>query len=181
MKPQGWLRLSGAVLAISRIAAPVEADDAALAEAFSRMMTQPGDPDAAFEYARVAVAEGQSRAAIAALERVIRINPRLGYIRLELASLYLAVGSPDVAAVYAKEALASPDIPPADATRARQILASAEKSASLSLLQVSIVTGPRWDSNATQATALSAVPIFNPAIGAQVPVNPGVTVNSSDE
>ena len=67
------------------------------------------------------------RAAIAALERILRADPSLDNIRLELAWLYLAAGSPDVAAVYAREALSSPNIPPDVAVRARELLAGAEK------------------------------------------------------
>src|SRR5215831_8541642 len=89
--------------------------------AFAEMMAHPGDPDAAVRYARAAAAAGQVRAAIAALERVLRLN-----IRLELASLYLAAGSPDLAALYAEQALASPSIPPDVAARARDLLAQAE-------------------------------------------------------
>jgi tetratricopeptide (TPR) repeat protein len=100
--------------------------------AFARMMAEPGNADAALDYARIAAARGDTRAAIAALERFLRANPALDNIRLELASLYLAAGSPDVAAVYAREALSSPNIPPDVAVRAQELLASAEKRAALS-------------------------------------------------
>src|SRR3954453_5785583 len=117
--------------------------------AFGRMMAQPGNSDAALDYARIAASRGETRAAISALERVLRANPTLDNIRLELASLYLAVGSPDVAAVYAKQALKSPNIPADVAVRARELLATAEKRAARSLITGSLFLGPRWDSNAT--------------------------------
>jgi predicted Zn-dependent protease len=132
------------------------------------MMAEPGNPDAAIDYARIAASRGETRAAIAALERVLRANPALDNIRLELASLYLAAGSPDVAAVYAQEALKSPNIPPDVAVRARELLATAEKRSARSLLTGSIFLGPRWDSNATQATAAATVSAFNPSLGAAV-------------
>jgi tetratricopeptide (TPR) repeat protein len=136
--------------------------------AFARMMAEPGNADAALDYARIAASRGETRAAIAALERILRANPSLDNIRLELASLYLAAGSPDVAAVYAREALSSANIPPDVAVRARELLANAEKRAARSLLTGSLFLGPRWDSDATQATAAATVSAFSPALGAAV-------------
>jgi hypothetical protein len=147
--------------------------------AFARMMAQPGNADAALDYARIAASRGETRAAIAALERVLRANPTLDNIRLELASLYLAAGSPDVAAVYAREALSSPNIPPDVAVRARELLASAEKRAARSLLTGSLFLGPRWDSNATQATAAATVSAFSPSLGAAVMIPTPVRAQSS--
>ena len=147
--------------------------------AFVRMMAEPGNADAALDYARIAASRGDARAAIAALERVLRANPSLDNIRLELASLYLAAGSPDVAAVYAREALSSPNIPPDVAVRARELLASAEKRAARSLLTGSLFLGPRWDSDATQATAAATVSAFSPALGAAVMIPNPVRAQSS--
>ena len=155
------------------------ADGSDLTDAFTQMMMRPNDPEAAFRYAQAAAKAGQVRAAIAALERVLRIDPSLDNIRLELASLYLAAGSPDAAAIYAREALSSPHIPPDVAARAQQLLAQAEQASARSLLTVSIFAGPRWDSNATQATALSSVPVYSPFVGAPVPVIPSITAQSS--
>jgi hypothetical protein len=147
--------------------------------AFGRMMAQPGNADAALDYARIAASQGETRAAIAALERVLRANPTLDNIRLELASLYLAAGSPDVARVYAREALSSPNIPPDVAVRARELLANAEKRAARSLLTGSLFVGPRWDSNATQATAAATVSAFSPALGAAVMIPSPVKAQAS--
>jgi tetratricopeptide (TPR) repeat protein len=182
---QGFLRLLlemanmrvsllGLVLGLcSNAHAQTEQPDS-MSAAFARMMARPDNADAALEYARVAASRGETRAAIAALERVLRANPKLDNIRLELASLYLAAGSPDVAAVYAREALASPQIPPAVAVRAKQLLTSAEKASARSLFQTSIFVGPRWDSNATAATAAATVSAFAPSLGAVVSISPPV-------
>lgn len=168
--------VSIAMTAVS--ASSVVAQEDPLDAAFARMVAHPNDLEAAFDYARIAAREDKARAAIATLERTLRLNPKLDNIRLELASLYLAAGSPDVARIYAKEALKSPDIPPSVADRAKQLLATAEMASSRSLVQANVFTGFRWDSNATQATALAAVPIFNPIIGATVAVSPAVKAHS---
>jgi Surface lipoprotein assembly modifier len=179
-RPMRWLRVG--VFLVSPAAVWPGVHDSARAQnlpdlaasPFARMMAQPEDADAALDYARAAAEAGQPRAAIVALERVLRTNPKLDNVRLELASLYLAAGSADIAALYAREALASPEIPTDVAVRARQLLVTAEKASSRSLLQTSLSSGFRWDSNATQATALSTVPVFNLNSGSSVLVNPSV-------
>lgn len=125
----------------------------------------------AVRYARAAAAQGNGRAAIAALERVLRINPTLDNIRLEIASIYLASGSADLAALYAREALASPSIStrPEVEARARQILAQAERGASRSLFEVSLFAGARWDSNANGLTPAGIVPVYVPVVGGFLP------------
>ncbi|WP_160939390.1 surface lipoprotein assembly modifier [Teichococcus coralli] len=133
-------------------------------DAFAAMMANPGQPDLALRYAQLAAAQGDARAAIAALERVLRINPSLDNIRLELASLHLAAGSPDLAAAYAREALSSPNIPPDVAQRARLLMARAERGAARSTLDVRLNAGLRYDSNANEATALRSVPVFVPVL-----------------
>jgi hypothetical protein len=133
--------------------------------AFAAMMANPSDADAALRYARLLASKGQVRPAIAALERVLRLNPRLDNIRLELASLYLAAGSPDAAAVYAQQAVASPAIPPEVAVRARRLLGDAETAASPSLLTGSLFVGGRFDSDANQATSLGTISVFSPIFG----------------
>jgi hypothetical protein len=132
--------------------------------AFAEMMAHPGRPDAAVRYARLAAERGDTRAAISALERVLRMDPSLDNIRLELASLHLASGSPDLAAVYAREALASPRIPPDVAERAQVLLDRADRGAARSVLDVNLFAGGRYDSNANEATSLGTVPVFVPAL-----------------
>jgi tetratricopeptide (TPR) repeat protein len=146
--------------------------------AFAEMMARPGDPDAAVRYARAAAAAGQVRPAIAALERVLRVNPRLDNIRLELASLYLAAGAPDLAALYAEQALASPSIPPEVAERARGLLAQAETGAARSFFTGSVFVGGRYDTDANQATSLATISVFSPQLGV-IPVQTPVRAQGS--
>ena len=158
---------------------PARADTSSgLSAAFTQMIAEPGNANAAITYARLAAANGQPRAAIAALERLLRIDPRLDTIRLELASLYLSVGASDLAALYAKQALTAPDIPPDVAERARQLLAQAEAGSSHSLLQFSLFGGFRHDTDANQATSFGTVSAFAPGIGI-VPITPGVRAQPS--
>ncbi len=160
----GIVLLLGTLALSSRLAAQ-PATSTSMDAAFAAMMSHPDDPDAALNYARIAASQGQARVAIAPLERMLRADPSLDNIRLELASLYMAVGSPAMAAIYAKEALASPQIPPDVAVRAKDLLAQAEKGSSRSLLQIDLFGGLRHDSDANQATSLATVGAFSPIFG----------------
>jgi hypothetical protein len=170
--------LIGLLLLFPSLGHPQPAPADPVEAAFAEMMAHPGDPDAAVHYARAAAAAGQVRPAIAALERVLRVNPRLDNIRLELASLYLAAGSPDLAALYAAQALASPSIPPDVAARARELLAQAETGASRSVFTGSVFVGGRYDTDANQATSLATISVFSPQLGV-VPVQTPVRAQAS--
>jgi hypothetical protein len=116
--------------------------------AFESMMAAPADPERAFEFARAAAATGDLRGAIAALERILRINPGLSNIELELGVLYLRAGSPDLAALYLRRALAAHDMPPAVRDRAQSLLARAERAQRRHLFTGSLYAGMRYDENA---------------------------------
>ncbi len=169
--------LAAAPIALAQPVAPspplspsVDPLDSALAE----RLDNPGEPAAAVRYARLAAERGQGRAAIAALEQVLRLDPSLDNIRLELASLHLTAGSADLAATYARQALQSPEIPPAVAERARRLLAEAERGSARSLLDVTLFAGTRYDTNANEATALGTVGVFSPFAGSIVDITPDV-------
>jgi tetratricopeptide (TPR) repeat protein len=124
---------------------------------FASMMPHPNDADAALRYAKISAARGQARVAIALLGRILRADPSLDNSCLALASLYMALGSPALATIYAREALASPQIPSDVAVRAKQLVADAQKRASRSLSQIDLFIGQRHDSDANQATSLDSV------------------------
>lgn len=158
-----WLAVPVLVLALA--VAPAQADESiSLDQAFAAMMDRPDDPERAIRYARLAAASGQTRNAIVALERVLRVNPALDNVRLELASLRQAEGSSDLAASLAEEAMRSPDMPPEVAPRAAALRAQAERSSARSLLEISLFAGVRYDTNANEATSLGTVPVFVPVL-----------------
>jgi len=83
------------------------------------------DSEQSFQFAQGAVAAGDIRGAIAALERVLQINPDLANIRLELGLLYLQAGQADLARSYLEAAVNEPDAPEEARTRARRALREA--------------------------------------------------------
>lgn len=79
----------------------------------------------AFDRAREAVSAGDVRGAIAALERVLQINPDLANIKLELGLLYLRAGQSDLARSYLEAAVTAADAPETARARARAALRTA--------------------------------------------------------
>jgi tetratricopeptide (TPR) repeat protein len=121
--------------------------------AFEAMMADPTDPERAFEFAQAAVAAGDLRGAIAALERILQINPELANIQLELGVLYLRVGQTDLATLYLRRALQAPDISEPVRDRARALLARAERGRQRHFFSGSIYAGGRYDTNANAGPA----------------------------
>ncbi|WP_159907562.1 surface lipoprotein assembly modifier [Caballeronia humi] len=116
--------------------------------AFEAMMADPTNSERSFEFARVAASEGDLRGSIAALERILKINPGLSNIRLQLGELYLRAGATDLAAVYLRQALLAPDVPGPLRQRAQSLLGQAERAQRKHFFTGSIYAGGRYDSNA---------------------------------
>jgi tetratricopeptide (TPR) repeat protein len=113
----------------------------------------PSDAEASFELARIAAAQGDFATAIAALERVLIINPTLDNIRLELGVLYLRVGATAAAEELIRAALRSPNAPPEVRAQAEELLAAAEESNRRLRYAGSVTLGVIADSNANSGPA----------------------------
>lgn len=125
------------------------------------------DAEASFQYARAAAAAGDTKAAIAALERVLQINPGLANIKLELGLLYLKVGQADLARSYLEAAVNAPDAPPDARVRARQALRTAEGSLSALRLAGFVSTGVQYQSNPNGSPDFVSV---QPQVGNATPI-----------
>ncbi len=119
--------------------------------ALSAMLADLGNSEASFEFAKVATAVGDVRGAIAALERILLVNPTLANIQLELGVLYARTGSLDLALPYLESALRAPDMPLAVRERAEEYLARASSSQRRHSLSGQISAGIRHDSNGNAA------------------------------
>lgn len=113
------------------------------------------DPERSFEFAQAAVEVGDVRGAIAALERVLLINPNLPNIALELGVLYQRVGNNVLASQYLEQALAAEQVPPPVRERAEALLGTAEAAISPHQLNGSLFVGLRAETNANAAPELA--------------------------
>lgn len=123
----------------------------ALNSQLQSMLNSPEDPGVTFDYATRAIANGNLNAAISAFERMLKINPDLDNIRLELGVLYLQVGANDLASKYIGDALQAPDIPSAVKNRANTLYQVARDTASPDDFSFRIGLGSHYDDNATAA------------------------------
>ncbi|MGH8658984.1 MAG: hypothetical protein ACREV4_11065, partial [Gammaproteobacteria bacterium] len=122
-------------------------------QALQAMQADLADPERSFEFVEAAVAVGDLRGAIAALERILLINPKLANIKLELGVLYLQVGSAQLAQSYLRQALEAPDVPELVRVRAEEMLARAEAAASRHRFTGLLSLAGRFDTNANAAPA----------------------------
>jgi len=135
---------------------------------FDAMMADLANPERSFEFVQVAVKTGDLRGAIAALERILKIQPDLSNIKLELGLLYLRVDSPNLAAGYIRQTLTDPEVPAWIRTRAKVLLAQAEEAASRHFFSGTLYLGGRYDTNANAGPDSRLVKAFDPISGTTV-------------
>lgn len=117
----------------------------------AEMLADLDDPEKAFVFAESAVAVGDIRGAIDALERVLTLNPGLTNIRFELGLLYLRGGSPELAESYLLEVLEDPQTPEPIKLRAQDLIEEIGLQKSRHVFRGTVTTGLRHDSNANTA------------------------------
>jgi hypothetical protein len=122
-------------------------------KAFAAMMADLTNPELSFQFVKVAIEVGDLRGAIAALERILLINPGLANIQLELGVLYLRVGNAELAQDYLRKAIRAPGIPDAIRSRAERFLLIAEGGVTRHLFTGTLYLGGRYDSDANAAPA----------------------------
>lgn len=117
-------------------------------EAFEAMMADLANPERSFEFVQAAVDVGDLRGAIAALERILLIDPKLSNIKLELGVLYLRAGLPELAVGYIDQALNDPNMPPLVRVRAEALFDRAKAGARRQLFFAMVGVSARYESNA---------------------------------
>lgn len=141
--------LAGLLSAVPAMAATTESEaQRRYQAAFNAVVADAANPERSFELVQAAVAAGEFRAAIAALERILLINPTLSNIKLELGVLYLRAGSPDLAVSYIDQALNDPNMPPLVRTRAEELLNRAKAGAKRQSFFATLGLAIRTESNA---------------------------------
>jgi len=127
--------------------APADQRAGALEAAFQAMLRDLADPALSFRYAQLAAEAGEIAGAIAALERLLLLNPTLDNIRLELALFYYRLGNSALAKSYAERALASPALPSDVRPRAERLIADIDRGLSRHIFTGELSAGARHDSN----------------------------------
>lgn len=133
-------------------AAAQDTPSPAYTSAYERMLEAPTDTEVAFEFAEIAVSEGDLYAAIGALERIVRLDPDRPDIQIRLGELYRMVGATTLAQAYLEAGLQSPSVPPEIRRRAEELLTRAgdetDQAASRHRLFGIASVGGRYETNA---------------------------------
>lgn len=141
-------------------AAATVAEQAAYEAAFDAMQRDPGNSDKALAYAETAIKVGDLEGAIGALERLLIFNPDLPRIRLELGVLYYRLGSYDLARSYLAPLAERGDVAGDVQSKSREYLAQIDRAASPHQLSGALVSGFRYQTNATYGPGGSSIRIL---------------------
>lgn len=128
--------------------------------AFQETLRDPGNLDALFRFASLAVETGDLEGAVSALERMLILNPDQPRVRMELGILYFRLGSYQAARTYLETAVASPALPPDQRARAEDFLAESKKRLDPSYFAGEAFFGWRYQSNANLGPANANVLLF---------------------
>jgi tetratricopeptide (TPR) repeat protein len=148
MAVKGLVAAAALVLAAHAHAQQPPASDGEYRKALDAMLADLGNPEASFDFAKVAVSSGDARGAIAAFERILRLNPTLANIELELGVLYLRSGNAELGRYHIRKALQAANMPAVVRRRAEGYLATAAVESSRHAFRFDASVSARYDSNA---------------------------------
>jgi hypothetical protein len=126
-------------------------------DVFQQMLRDPTNVELTYRFATLAAQIGNYESAITALERLLLFNPNLPRIKIELADLYIHLGSFDVAQVYLNQAKALPRLPPELLSRIDELQEQIDRLHSRSKWTASALVGLRYQSNANAGPAGASV------------------------
>ena len=127
----------------------VSASEAAEVDAaFDAMVNDPADLETTFRFAALAARTGDLEGAVAALERMLLLEPDLPRVKLELGVLYFRLGSYVVARRYLTEAVAGDRVPDEVRARVAEYVAAVDAKLARHLVSGFSLFGARYQSNA---------------------------------
>ena len=165
-----WLAAACVALGCAAPVAAQTVDPALQAEiqnVFQQLFRDPGNAALTYRYAQLQTQAGNFEAAVAALERLLLVNPNQPVLQYELGVLYYRMGSYAAARSYLTQAQASPDTPPEVKQRIAAFLADADQRSSRHQFSGSLSLGVRYQTNAGLAARSPTVQ----AAGVQI-INP---------
>ena len=115
---------------------------------FQRMLQDPTNLDLIFEFARLAIDNGDLEGGIMAYERLLILNPDLPRVRYELGTLYYRLNSLEIERVYLQRTADDTTAPEDLRSAARQVIAQIDEAERPQALTASITVGMRFQTNA---------------------------------
>ena len=119
-----------------------------------------GNLDKTFRFAELAITVGDIEGAVAALERMLIIEPELPQIRMQLGALYFQLASYAMALTYLKAVVAHDEVPDDLKQSAQDLIAQIEALISPHRFNGTIVTGVRYQSNANGGPMTQNIRLF---------------------
>src|SRR5437763_2990227 len=120
---------------------------------FNQLLKDPKNVDLTLRYAEAAAKLGNYEAAISSLERLLLLDRNFPGIRLQLAELYMRLNSFEMARSYLAQAEQEPGANDQTRARAQALRAQIDSVASGSRFAVNLVTGLRYQTNASAEPA----------------------------
>ena len=171
IKEAGLLRKNnvtvGAVLALllGLLAPPAMGQDELTIQqqydaAFLEMYQDIGDLDKTFHFAELAIAVGDLEGAIAALERMLIIDPDLPQVRMQLGTLYFQLRSYAMALTYLNAVLAHTEVPEDIKESAQALVTQIDALTSPHRFSGTVVAGVRYQSNANGGPMTNNIRLF---------------------
>ena len=117
-------------------------------QAFQEMYKDVGNLDKTFHFAEVAAQVGDLEGAIAALERMLLLDPNLPTVRMQLGVLYLRLESYGMARAYLSEVQNDSEVPAEVRKEAGSLINQIDAAVSPHKLSGTIMGGVRYQSNA---------------------------------
>ena len=128
--------------------------------AFLEMYQDIGNLDKTFHFAELAIAVGDLEGAIAALERMLIIDPDLPQVRMQLGTLYFQLGSYAMALAYLNAVLAHTEVPEDIKQSAQALVTQIDALTSPHRFSGTVVGGVRYQTNANGGPMTNNIRLF---------------------
>lgn len=124
---------------------------------FEQLLKDPKDVDLILRYAEAAIKAGNIEGGISSLERLLLLNRDFPGVKLQLAELYARIHSYEMAHAYLDQAAREPDIDAQTRTKIQSVRSEIESASSPSKFSSNLLTGLRYQSNASAEPAGSDI------------------------
>ena len=128
--------------------------------AFLEMYEDVGNLDKTFRFAELAIAVGDLEGAVAALERMLIIEPDLPQVRMQLGTLYFQLGSYAMALTYLNAVVAHEEVPEDVKQSAQELITQIDALTSPHRFNGTVVAGVRYQSNANGGPMTQNIRLF---------------------